>query len=233
MQNSTSALKNFQRSFTQHIRNPLLHPKPKGVPVKRMKVYNELLFNTIEDVLAGCFPICKEVLGKGKWGKLVRDFFTEHSCVKPFYRQVTEEFVEYLAEERKNSSDPKFLSYLAHYEWMELDIYASSDNKPCKLVSYPFPVHKIKKGAPLKKIKENHSYYLFYRDKEENVDCILLNPPQAKLIHLLLDKSFPLKKAFSQIAKELKMPDEFITQSGMESLKELQKKGVVLGSLPN
>lgn len=227
MKNSSVALKNFQRDFTQHIRNPKLNKKPKDVSAKAMRVYNELLFNTIEDVLAGCFPICKEVLGKRKWIKLVRDFFTTHSCTRSFYRQVPEEFVEYLATERKKSSDPKFLPYLAHYEWMELDLYVSPNHKPCKLVTYPFPVHQIKKGNS-KKIKENQSYYFFYRDHKDNVDWMLLSPTQAKLIHLLLDKSYPLKKAFAQIAKELKMPEEFIIRSGMKSLKEFQNKGIIL-----
>lgn len=173
-------------------------------------------------------------------------FFTEHSCTRPFYRQVPEEFVEYLANERKNSKDPKFLPYLAHYEWMELELFVSPElpekiysktnlidgkilfNKPCKLVTYPFPVHEIKKGISLKKIKRGNFYFLFYRDKNGNVDWMLLSPAQAKLIHLLLNKSLPLQKAFTQIAKELKMPEEFITQSGMASLKELQKKGIIL-----
>ncbi len=224
MKKSALALKNFQKDFTQHIRNPKLNKKPKGVPSKSMNVYNELLFNTIEDVLAGCFPISKGVLGKNKWIKLVRDFFTIHSCTRPFYRQVPEEFVEYLAEERKNSSDPKFLPYLAHYEWVELDIYVSQDSQARRLVTYPYPVHQIKK-TNFKKIKKENSYYLFYRNHEDNVDWMILSPPQAKLIHLLLDKSFSLKEAFAQIAKELKMPLDFITQSGLESLKELQNKG--------
>ncbi len=246
MKSSALALKNFQRGFTQHIRNPKLNKKPKDVPPKAMNVYNELLFNTIEDVLAGCFPICKDVLGKTKWTKLVRNFFTEHSCTRPFYRQVPEEFVEYLAEERNNPQDPDCLPYLAHYEWVELDLFASQESpdeihtkgnfleakiifiKPCKLLSYPYPVHEIKKGTSFKKIKEGDFYYLFYRNDEGNVDWMLLSPAQAKLIHLLLDKSLPLRKAFTQIAKELKMPEEFIIQSGMESLKEFQKKGIIL-----
>lgn len=227
MKNSNAALKKFQKDFTQHIRNPVLNAKPENVPARRMNVYNELLFNTIEDVLAGCFPICKEVLGKRKWKNLVRDFFTQHVCVRPFYRQVPEEFVEYLSEERKKSSDPKFLPYLAHYEWMELNIYSSPENKPYKLLAYPYPVHQIKKETS-KKIKESNSYYFFYRDNKENVDWMLLSPAQAKLVHLILDKSYPLQKAFAQIAKELKMPEEFITRSGMENLKKWKEMGIVL-----
>jgi len=247
MKNSNTALKKFQRDFTQHIRNPKLNKKPKDVPSKAMKVYNELLFNTIEDVLAGCFPLCKEILGKKKWTALVRDFFTTHICARPFYRQVPEEFLEYLAKERNCSTDPEYLPYLAHYEWMELDLWVSPEVpekihskknllkgkivfcKPCKLVSYPFEVHKIKKGFKTPKVSGNF-YYLFYRDSKNEVDWMLLSPAQAKLIYLLLDKHLGVEKALKQISRELQSSYELILKSGLESLKQFQKKGIILGT---
>jgi len=240
MANGLAALKKFQSQFTRHIRNPRRFAKPEGVLARRMGVYNTLLFNTIEDVLAGCFPICKEILGKAKWKALVRDFFTEHRCTQPFYRQVPEEFVDYLAEERKGKPEPKFLPYLAHYEWMELSLYVAPEEakplpakdgrvvfrKPCKLVAYPYALHQIKKGSS-QKAKKVETYYFFYRDLKGEVDWLLLSAPQAKLIYLLLDRRMPLEKALKQIAQELQQPLDFISKAGMESLKELQEKDLI------
>lgn len=243
MRNELAALKKFQDQFTRHIRNPKRFAKPTKVPTSRMRVYNALLFNSIEDVLASCFPLSKGILGTSKWKNLVRDFFTEHRCRKPFYRQVPEDFVEYLAGERKRKSDPKFLPYLAHYEWMELHLYIAPEEaatspekkgqvlfrKPCRLVAYPYALHQIERGSP-KKMQKGKTYYFFYRDSQGEVDWMLLSPPQAKLIHLLLDRRMPLPKAFKQIAQELKQPSDFIFKAGLESLKELQDQDLIINS---
>src|SRR3990167_9190503 len=114
---SLQDFKKFQYQFTNHIRYPRKNRKPVGVPAERMKVYNELVFNGFEDVLAGCFPVLKKILKIRKWTRLVRDFLAGHSCQKPFYRQIPDEFIEYLQNERKsNQEDPPFLLSLAHYE---------------------------------------------------------------------------------------------------------------------
>lgn len=245
MKNGHAALKKFQKDFTQHIRNPKRFKKPKQVSASRMNVYNSLLFNGIEDVISSCFPLCKKVLGKGKWLKLIRDFFTEHSCQSPFYREVPREFVTYLAGKTKSLQHIPFLPHLAHYEWLELDLFLSPEippaihskkklggkvifNKPCKLVSYPYPVHQIKKGYKTPAETEP-SFYFFYRNAQSEVDWLLLNSAQAKLIHFLLNQSLPFKKAVSKIAKELKLPQDFIFRAARESLEEFQRKAIILG----
>lgn len=245
MKSGLAALKKFQGQFSQHIRHPQRFRKPSQVPQERMKVYSILIFNSIEDVLAGCFPQCKEVLGKTKWLKLVRDFFSTHSCQRPFYRQVPEEFVDYLSV-KGGKNFPSYLPHLAHFEWLELDLYISEKTntlsfsgdllegkivftQPCQLVAYPYPVHLIRKGYKTKAKTEDY-YYLFYRDADLNVHWMLLNPAQAKLIHFTLNQSLSTRKALLKIAKELQAPAESILQFGLESLEELRKKGIILGA---
>jgi uncharacterized protein len=82
----------YQFAFASHIRNPRLHKRPKGVEARRMKVYNELLYNNLEGFLQACFPVLRKVLGKRKWTSLVRDFFSAHRCHTPFFRQIPDEF---------------------------------------------------------------------------------------------------------------------------------------------
>ena len=92
-----------------------------------MKVYNELLYNNLEGFLLACFPVLRKVLGKRKWTLLVRDFFTVHRCQTPFFRQIPDEFIDYLKNERGDrAEDPGFLQDLAHYEWVELTLSVSS-----------------------------------------------------------------------------------------------------------
>ena len=106
----------YQFTFTRHIRDPRQYKRPAGIEARRMKIYNELLFNNIEGFLLACFPVLRKVLGKAKWKKLARDFFSTHRCHTPFFRQIPDEFVHYLKVERGgHAGDPAFLQDLAHY----------------------------------------------------------------------------------------------------------------------
>ena len=129
-----------------------------------MKIYNELLYNNLEGFLLACFPVLRRVLGKRKWSRLVRDFFSAHRCHTPLFRQIPDEFVHYLQNERgERADDPAFLQDLAHYEWVELVLSVSNKeidfaaidtrgdlmsgrpalNPVLSLHSYAYAVHRI------------------------------------------------------------------------------------------
>ena len=271
MQKTVESLPDFEKfqvQFTKHLRDPQKNPRPVGTPANRMKVYQELVFNGFEEVLSGCFPILKKILKKRKWNQLVRDFMIEHSCQKPFYRQIPDEFVEYLQNERKpNSEDLPFLTSLAHYEWMELVLFLSPneidqikinskgdllENRPAfvptsTLLNYPYPVHQIGPNFQPKKPSNELFYYLLFRNLEDEVRFVVLNPVSAKLVDLLMNKTPPLKKgdpggfimneltgkeALQQIAEELHHPNpEIVFEGGLKTLNELKKEGAILGIL--
>lgn len=116
----------YQKAFSAHIRDPRGAPRPGAVPARRMRVYNELLFNNIEGFLLACFPVCRQVLGQRRWTRLVRAFFRDHACVTPYFRRIPEEFLGYLESTSPRTEDcPDFLPELAHYEWVELDLDTS------------------------------------------------------------------------------------------------------------
>jgi uncharacterized protein len=249
--------KQFQHQFTQHLRHPEKNPRPLKTPSKRMKVYNELVFNGFEDVLSGCFPVLKKILKTKKWEKLIRDFIVEHSCQTPFYRQIPDEFMEYLQKERKeNRTDPPCLVSLAHYEWMELVLHLSTEetdqttihsdgnlleNLPifaatATLLSYFYPVHQIGPTFQPKKPANEPFYYLLFRNEEDQVRFIVLNPVSARLVELLLNRGrnerISGKNALEKIAEELKHPDlKVILEEGLKTLNELKMEGAILGVL--
>ena len=164
MQARRLPFQDYQYAFAAHIRDPRANPRPAGVPPRRMRVYNELLFNNLEGFLLACFPVSRAVLGARRWRKLVRAFFAGHRCRTPFFRQIPEEFVEWLRGARAgHPEDPPFLPDLAHYEWVELaldvsplepdcaDIDRAGDllagrpalNPVAMLLTYPYAVHRI------------------------------------------------------------------------------------------
>jgi hypothetical protein len=215
----------YQFAFASHIRNPQLNRRPHGVEARRMKVYNELLYNNLEGFLLACFPVLRKVLGKRKWTRLVRDFFTLHRCQSPFFRQIPDEFIYYLKNERGDrAEDPGFLQDLAHYEWVELTLSVSSKeidfalvdpqgdlmsarpalNPLLSLQSYAYPVHRI--GPRFKPATGG---------EEETHFAILLNGEDAML----------------QIAAELLHPDpDVVLAGGREILQSLCEAQVILGS---
>lgn len=78
----------FQHVFTAHIRNPKVNKRPNGIEARRMRIYNELVYNNIESALLICFPVLKKMLGRRLWARLLRAFIAKHRCYAPFFRQI-------------------------------------------------------------------------------------------------------------------------------------------------
>lgn len=249
---STPGFQDFQFAFTRHIRDPKAHPRPVGVSAQRMKVYNELLYNNLESFLLACFPVLHQLLGKRKWGKLVRDFFAEHRCHTPFFRQIPDEFVQYVQSERGvRADDPLFMLELVHYEWIELVLSVSNKETPLAqidpegdlakgqpalnpilaMLQYQYPVQRI--GPKFKPLMPppQPTYLLVFRDAEFNVEFIEMNPVSARLVDLLQSSRRSGEQLLQQIVDELKHPaPQVVIQGGMDILRELRTAGAILGT---
>jgi hypothetical protein len=254
MQNAPNALKfqAFQYAFTRHIRDPKSHPRPAGVSVQRMQVYNELLYNNLESFLLACFPVLHQLLGPRKWGKLVREFFAEHRCRTPIFRQIPDEFVQYVQSERGvRDSDPPFMLELVHYEWIELVLSVSNKETPLAqidpdgdlagghpalnpilaLLQYQYPVHRIGPKFKPRTPPAQPTYLLVFRDQAFAVEFIELNPVSARLVDLLQSRKLSGEKLLKKIAKELQHPDpQLVLQGGLDILRELRAAGAILGT---
>ena len=242
----------FQYEFTRHIRNPKAHPRPAGVSAQRMKVYNELLYNNLESFLLACFPVLRQLLGPRKWGKLVRDFLTEHRCHTPFFRQIPDEFIQYLQSERGvRDTDPPFMQELAHYEWIELVLSVSNKETPLAqidpdgdlahghpalnpvlaLLQYHYPVHRLGPKFKPRTPPAQPTYLLVFRDPAFTVEFIELNPVSARLVDLLQNSMLGTQDLLHTVAQELQHPDpQIVAQGGLEILRELRAAGAILGT---
>lgn len=247
------AFQQFQYALARHIRDPKAHPRPPGVSAGRMKLCNELVFNNIESFLAPCFPVLRRVLGKRKWAGLVREFMAVHRCRTPLFRQVPDEFVQYLQQERGvRADDPPFLSQLAHYEWIELALAVSNaeaqpetcdvggnllDGRPAlnpvrALLSYPYAVHRIGPRFKPTEAQQETTRLLVFRDLADEVRFIVLNPVAARLLELLQDGALSGQQALQQIAAEIAHPDPgMVVAAGLEILEDLKEQQAILGTL--
>ncbi|MDO9007680.1 MAG: putative DNA-binding domain-containing protein, partial [Thiobacillus sp.] len=192
----------YQIAFTAHIRDPRAQPRPAGVEARRMNIYTELLYNNLEGFLLACFPVLRKVLGTRKWAALVRDFFRTHRSHTPYFRQIPDEFIQFLQNEwTPLAGYPPFTLALAHYEWIELVLSVSNRgvdsavdaagdlldgvpllNPVLANLRYDWPVHRI---APRRKTQPAETHLLVFRDAADQVQFIEINAFTARLLTLL------------------------------------------------
>lgn len=240
----------YQREFTSHIRDPKKHARPAGVNARRMKVYNDLLFNNVFNVVSSCFPVACDVLGKRKWRQLAREFFANHRCRTPYFRQVPEEFLQFMQQREALPSEPDFLIYLLHYEWVELSVDASARETDMSsidasgdlcaghpvlapshmLLSYPYAVHRIGKRYRPTPDQQEQTFLLVFRDNADKVRFIVLNPVSARLVALIEPGNLSGDQALTQVITELRHPDPAVAfAGGQDVLENLRKEGAILG----
>lgn len=249
--NKSPALPEFQRyqyDFTAHIRDPRAHPRPPGVEARRMKIYNALLYNNVEGFLLSCFPVLRSLLGSRKWARLVRAFFSTHRSHTPYFRQIPDEFVQFLQNEwAMPEGYPPYLLALAHYEWIELVLAVSNKGNdgpvdaPGDLIEgvpvlnpvlanlrYDWPVHRI---APRRKIMPAETHLLVFRDAADQVAFTEINAFTARLLTLLASGTLSGRAALENIAAESRHPNPaVILQAGSALLDDLRARGAILGS---
>lgn len=241
----------YQRAFTRHVRDPRAHPRPEGVPARRMNVYNELMFNNVRGFLDACFPVARSLLGEARWRRIARRFFAEHRCTTPLFRQIPEEFVRWMTTRPASAPVPDHLPHLLHYEWVELalDVMpkdtrvagadASGDllsgrpvlNPVSLLLEYPYAVHKIGPGFRPRPSQRETTCILAFRNHADRVRFIVLNPVSARLIELVRDTRLTGRGALRRIARELNHPSpDIVVEGGRQILENLRAEEAILGT---
>jgi uncharacterized protein len=248
------SLNAFQSSFAARIRNPQGEPLPAGIPERRMRVYEELLFNNLEGFLLACYPITHQLLGK-EWKRTVRLFITEHHCKSPLFRAIPLEFLEWMEDQAaKRFPAMPFLCEFMHYEWLEMAISIFPEeadsglidsrgdllsgrpvlNPASELVCYHYPVHQISPGFQPRQADGRVYCYLLYRNTQDQVQFMALNPASARLVELLQDQEITGREALLRLASEINHHDpETIIEAGLGQLESLRDHGVLLGTRIN
>ena len=242
----------YQATFAARIRMPKLAPRPPGATVKRMRVYEELLFNNLEGFLLACFPITREILGKRAWQKALRRFFSEHRCHSPLFRDIPKSFLDWMQAGGATQFEKlPFLAEFMHYEWLELHVSISTDepnpvafdqagdllqgrpalHPTARVACYHYQVHRIGPHfKPTTPDTEAHCYLLF-RDDTDDVRFILLNPLSARLLSLLVKHQPSGREALAHLAGQISPAQyERFVHAGGDLLRDLHAQGALLGT---
>jgi hypothetical protein len=244
-------LQQYQISFTGHVRDPNVNARPKGVPARRMAVYNDLLFNNIYSLVSPCFPVARRILGVRKWKALMRAFLSSHRCRTPYFRQLPEEFLQFMQKRGSNSGEPDFLNHLLHYEWVELSLDLSNKEPDARaidvagdlrngrpaltpvhmLLAYPYAVHRIGKRYQPTINQREETCLLVYRDSEDKVRFVVLNSVSARLVALIEPGELTANQAIDQVVAELGHPEPAVAREGGHAIIEnLRQEGAILGT---
>ncbi|MBL4711129.1 MAG: putative DNA-binding domain-containing protein [Gammaproteobacteria bacterium] len=247
------AFKKHQYEFTAHIRDPDKNAKPNDIEDRRMAIYRDLFYNNIEGFIASGFPVIREIYSDENWHKMVRDFFANHQSKSPYFLEISQEFIEYLTNERQvQDEDPAGLIELAHYEWVELALHVSDETIDMNNIDangdllsqhpvfspvawplvYQFPVHTMGPDNLPDIAPEQLTYLVVYRNRSDQVRFLEINPVTARLISLLQEnESYTGNDAIKHIIEEMKHPNpEVVQRGGLAALEELQQHGIILGT---
>ena len=240
----------FQYAFTAHIRDPKANACPRGIEATRMRIYRRLVYNNVESFLLTCFPVLRKVLGTRRWRRLVRAFLAMHRSRSPFFREIPDEFIQFLQTEWTSPADyPEFMLELAHYEWVELVLSVSTDapnwdridpggslleqrpalNPALANLCYRWPVHRI---SPRARTMPIETYLLVFRDNSDQIRFTEINAFTSRLMSLLETAEHTGQTALEIVATESHHPSpEVVIQGGLAIMRDLQARGALLGVL--
>jgi uncharacterized protein len=242
-----------QKAFTQHIRDPDNIPAPAGIESRRIEIYRRLLYRNVEAFLSNCYPVIRKITPDDQWHAMIRDYFKIHRARTPLFPRMPKEFLFYLEKERgDHPEDFPFLAELAHYEWAEVElsydsrVFTESEADPAgdllagipvlnELILplvYQYPVHKIGPEFLPPEPPAQPAYLLIYRNRDERVGFIELNPVSARLIELLLQQTGePGHVLLHRIAKELRHPSpDTVIDGGHKIMRLMLAKDIILGT---
>lgn len=242
----------LQYAFAEHIRDPR-KKAPGQIEDRRMGIYRELFFGAIENFIATAFPVTKSLMPEVWWNQSIRDFMIEYRCDSPYFHQISEQFLTYITQVRlATDHEPRFLHELMHYEWIELALdideqepFGQDNGLTDQLLeqapqvsplawtfNYHYPVHRICVDFQPKTPCDQPIWLLVYRNADDHVKFMELNPVSARLIELMSLE--PLVSGYShlmKIAAEMQVTDPTpVIEGGTQLLHQFYEAGIVLGA---
>lgn len=223
-------LRQQQFSLSKHIRDPENNSPPPDIEDRRLAIYRDLFYNNIEGLLAGNFPVIREILDDETWHELVHAFYREHLCKTHLFPEVPREFIRFLETRIENGEhDPAWLVELAHYEWVELALdLAENENiiedpsvnhehildtafclSPLAWpLGYQWPVHRLSPDYLPEIAPDSPTFLLVRRDQEYKVHFDEISALIFRLLGLISDEpTLTTKQQLTALAEEANADD--------------------------
>ena len=235
-------------ALATHVRDPAAHPGPPGIEARRLKIYADLVFNNLDGLLAGGFPVIRKTLGDDGWRTLLRGFLARHHSETPLFTELGRELIAFLEAE----PDPlhPWLAELAHYEWAELGLQLSNAAIPAHdpagdllagipllsplawPLAYHWPVHRIGPEFQPAEPSPEPTLVLLRREPDGHIHFSTLSPLLFRLLELVganTDRNG--RELLRQLAAEAGQTDSdgFLAEA-LPMLLRLHAEGVLAGT---
>jgi uncharacterized protein len=244
--------KRLQYGFAAHLRDPIANAAPLGIEDRRLKIYRDLFFNNIANLLSTGFPVIKRILGKEGWLHLVRRFYAEHQSHTPLFPELGREFQRYLqARAERGEDDFPFLVELAHYEWVELalaldeheiedvehDLQGDVLNgapvvSPLMwLLQYRFPVHQVREDFLPLTVPEQPSFLVVSRNRNDDIVFTELTALSFKLLEVLkANPGVTGLDVIEALVAALGVADAGVMGAARAMLERFRERDIILGT---
>lgn len=229
-------LRDQQFTLSRYLRDPEHNPPPPGIEARRLKVYRELFYNSLEGLLAGSFPVMRQTLGDVRWHARVRDFYASYRSQTPLFTEISEAFIDYL---QGIEADAPWQLELAHYEWIEAQLYLSDAEDPphlpggdllegepllsclARVLAYRWPVELIGPDYQPQSAPQAPTLLLVYRDADLQVHFARLAPMAYQLLAGLSGTGRQRLQALG---------DENVQRQGLAMLEGMREQGIIVGT---
>lgn len=237
-------------AMARHVRDPAAHAGPPGIEARRLKIYSDLVYNNLDTLLAGGFPVIRKTLGDVAWQALVRGFLARHHSHTPLFTELGREMVAFL--ESDAGSDPRrpWLAELAHYEWAELGLQLSDAAIPphdphgdllagIPLLSplawplaYRWPVNRIGPGFEPRQTPPEPTLVLLRREPDGRIHFSTLSPLLFRLLELVgANADRDGRALMQQLSSEAGLADfDGFLREAAPMLQRLHAEGVLPGT---
>jgi hypothetical protein len=245
-----------QLEFAAHLRDPAAHAAPSGIEDRRMAIYRELFYNSLEGILANNFPVIRRLRDDAWWHQRVRAFYRDWRCHTPMFTELGREFLRYLEQRAEDGADdPPFLVELAHYEWIELVLALDEtdlDSIPCNRdgdllqgcplpsplawpLAYRFPVHTLRADFQPDTAPEQPTFLLVVREGDGNIRFKAIEALGFHLLQSIADN--PSRRSGRELLLDLAQQvgvaeTEPFVAAGGRLLEQLRQRQALLGTYP-
>lgn len=242
----------LQQQMTDWLRKPDSKPAP-DVELRRLTIYRELFFNNVRDFVENAYPLLKSLLLASEWSALIDEFFAEHRCKSPYFRDISLEFRAWMESDQPEllQAHP-WIQEVLHFEWMELAVECAEagesddpvapdgnllDGIPVVAVcvwplAYRWPVHRLTdEGRPQDEPPGTPTCLIAFRDDKDRAHFVEVSPMTVRLIELLKDgNDLPGRAVLEQLASEVGHSDVAgFVSAGQAMLTDLRTQGILRG----
>lgn len=243
----------IQKQMADAVRFPS-QPAPLGIQQERLEVYRELVLNNVSNFVQSAFPVLRQICGDDVFDTKIRQFFQQSQLDSPYFVEIPEAFMYWLQD---NAHDlPPFALELAHYEWLELELFRRdveqqsngqsliwsadfvlSDNEHraiavtslLEVAAYQFPVHQLSEQYQPASPPEQPTFLAVYRGADDQVHFMQLDALSAATIQLLQSSAMTFHQLIAAIAKLVPgLNRETINAGIIDLIEKLNSHGLVL-----